>query len=175
MTKTELTEQLEATRQNVIAGLASLALLSSSEGRPLLERGSAQFGNFRVDFYEIALLMREDEKKAAFTANFIQLLIRTLVRDSFDLLVQYCDGSNQAAHLKKQDWYNFARLVRDAIARGFRFEFNSFDRGLNMPVVWKDRKITGGHHGQPLELDFFGMFEAWTMFMEIKAFAARLD
>ncbi|HEY2383872.1 MAG TPA: hypothetical protein VGK48_22075 [Terriglobia bacterium] len=174
MTKTDLTAHLEVIRQNVTAGLAALAVLSSKEARPLLENGAAQFGNFRVDFYEIALLMREDEKKAAFTAQFVQLLIRTLVREPFDLIVQYCDSSSQSASLKQQDWYRFARFIRDAIARGFRFEFNSFDRGLAMPVVWKDKKITGAHDGQPIELDFFGMFDAWALFTEMKAFAARL-
>ena len=174
MKKAELTAQLEVIRQNATACLASLALLSAGESQPLLEKGSAQFGKFRVDFYEIALLMRNDEKKAVFTAQFIKLLIRSLVSEPYDLIAQYCDSTGQSPEFKRQEWYKFARFVRDAIARGFRFEFNSFDKGLGMPAVWKDRTITGAHHGQPLELEFFGMSEAWALFVEMKAFAARL-
>jgi hypothetical protein len=174
MNKTELTANLEATRQNATACLASLALLSSGEGRPLLEKGSAQFGNVRVDFYEIALLMRDDEKKAAFSAQFIKLLIRILVREPYDLIAQYCDSTGHTPELKRQEWYPFARFIRDAIARGFRFQFTSFDKGLGMPAVWKDKTITGAHDGQPLDLEFFGMLEAWALFVEMKAFAARL-
>lgn len=174
MKKTDLTAYLEATRQNAVAGLASLALLSSGEGRPLLEKGSAQFGQVRVDFYEIALLMRDEQKKAAFSVQFIQFLIRTLVRDPFDYITQYCDATGQAPKLKQQEWYKFARFIRDAVARGFRFEFTTFDKGLGMPAVWKDKTITGAHDGQPLELEFFGMLEAWALFTEMKAFAARL-
>jgi hypothetical protein len=174
MKKTELIAHLEAARQNATAGLASLAMLSSIEKKPLLEKGSAQFGNFRVDFYEIALIMRDDAKKVAFTEQFIKLLIRTLVREPYDLIAQYCDSSSQMPEFKRQDWYKFARFIRDAIARGFQFEFNTFDKGLGMPAEWKDKTITGALDGQPLDLEYFGMFEAWALFMEMKAFAARL-
>jgi len=174
MNKAELTASLEATRQNAIAGLASLALMSSGQVQPLLEKGSAQFGKFQVDFHEIAVIMRDDQKKAAFTTQFIKLLIVTLVRDPYDQIGQYCDSSGQTPEFKRQDWHKFARFIRDAIARGFRFEFNSFDRGLGMPVAWKNKAITGAHDGQPLNLEFFGMLEAWALFTEMKAFAARL-
>ena len=174
MKKGDLSAQLEEARQNATAVLASLALLSSAEGRPLLEKGSAQFGKFKVDFYEIALIMRDEEKKAAFTRQFIQLLMRVLIRDPYDLITKYCDLNGQTPQLKQQDWYKFARFIRDAIARGFRFEFTTFDKGLGMPVIWKDKTITGVHDGRPLELEFFGIAEAWALFTEMKAFAARL-
>lgn len=77
--------------------------------------------------------MRDDQKKAAFTTQFIELLIRVLVRDPYDLIEQYCDSSGQAAQLKRQEWQMFARFIRDAVARGFRFEFNTIDKALNMP------------------------------------------
>jgi hypothetical protein len=174
MNKTDLMAQLDGARQNATAGLAGLALLSTGEVQPLLQKGSAQFGKVRVDFYEIALLMRDEEKKAAFTAQYIKLLIRILMREPYDLIWQYCDSTRQTAEFKQQEWYPFARFIRDAIARGFRFEFNSFDKGLGMPAVWKDKTLTGADDGRPLDLEFFGMSEAWALFMEMKAFAARL-
>jgi hypothetical protein len=174
MNKSELTASLEATRQNAIAGLAALALFSTSQAQPALEKGSAQFGKFQVDFQEIALLMRDDQKKAAFTVQFIQHLILNLVRDPYDRIAQYCEATAHTPDFKQQAWHKFAKFIRDALHRGFRFEFNSFDKGLGLPVTWKDRTITGAHDGQPLELEFFGMLEAWTLFTEMKAFAARL-
>jgi hypothetical protein len=174
MDKKELTASLEAARQNATAMLAALAVLATSQAQPLLDRGMAQFGKFQIDFQEIGLIMRDDEKKAAFTVQFVQLLILTLIRDSYDRISDYCDSSGQAPSMKQQDWYKFARFIRNAIGRGFRFEFNSFDKGLGLPVVWKDRTITGAHDGQPLDLEFFGIFEAWTLFNEMKAFATRL-
>jgi hypothetical protein len=174
MDKKELATSLEATRQNATAMLASLALLGTSQAQPLLDKGSAQFGKFQIDFQEIGLLMRDDEKKAAFTVQFVQLLILTLIRDPYDHIVEYCDSIGQAPLMKSQPWYTFARFIRSAVGRGFRFQFTSFDRGLGLPVTWKERTITGAHDGQPLELEFFGIFEAWTLFNEMKAFATRL-
>src|SRR4051812_3208013 len=113
MDRKELSSILEATRQNATAMLASLALMGTSQAQPLLDKGSAQFGKFQIDFQEIGLIMRDDDKRAAFTVQFVRLLILSLIRDPYDRIVEYCDSIGQAPLMKQQDWYKFARFIRN--------------------------------------------------------------
>jgi hypothetical protein len=170
MTKAELISQLTNAKNNYILGLAALALFASEEAYPIIEKSSCSFGTYSLSFDQVARLLRKQEDKEIAVKEFMNMLLRTLIKESFELIKTHCNASKQTPALSKQQWYQFARMIRNCLSHNFKFEFNRYDKGL-LPVTWRGKTITAGMDGSFLELSFFGYVEAWVLFNEMYSFA----
>lgn len=169
MTKPELISQLENAKNNYILGLAGISLFASPEAYPILEKNHAAFGTYTVEFAQVVLLLRNAKDREIVLKEFLTSQIRALIKESFELIKDYCDGTGQADLFKAEPWYQFARIIRNCLSHNFKFEFNNFDKGL-LPVSWRDRTITSEMDGQHLKLDFFGYVETWELLREYQSF-----
>ena len=172
MTKHELLSQLENAKNNYILGLAALALFATEESYPVIEKSSCSFGSYSLSFDQVANLLKKREDKEIALKEFTKMLLRALVKESFELIKDYCDVSKQTSSFTSQLWYQFARMIRNCLSHNFRFEFRSHDKAL-LPVSWKGKTITREMDGSYLELSFFGYIEAWELFTEMSYFAER--
>ena len=173
MTKDELLSQLENAKNNYILGLAARALFASEESYPILERSSCNFGTYTFTFAQVAGLLRVPKDRDPALNEFIKMLIRALVKESFEIIKNYCDASSQSSSFTGQPWYQFARMMRNCLSHNFRFEFRKYDMSL-LPVKWKDCNLTSAMDGTYLELSTFGYGEAWELFTEMKSFAENI-
>ncbi len=169
MTKAELVSQLENAKNNYILGLAGISLFASPQAYPILEKKRAQFGTYTVEFRQVVQLLRKAEDREIAIKEFLTSQIRALIKESFELIKDYCDSTGQAALFKAEPWYQFARMIRNCLSHNFRFEFNNYDRGL-LPVSWSTRTITTAMDGEHLKLGFFGYVETWELFREYQSF-----
>jgi hypothetical protein len=169
MTKSELISQLENAKNNYILGLASISLFGSPEAYPVLEKNHAAFGTYTVEFAQVVSLLRIAGDREIAIREFLTSQIRSLVKESFELIKDYCDSTAQTALFKAQPWYQFARLIRNCLSHNFKFKFSEHDNKL-LPVTWKARTITSAMDGQHLKLDFFGYVETWELFREYQDF-----
>lgn len=170
MDKHELLSQLENAKNNYILGLAALALFAAEESYPFLEKSICSFGSYSLSFAQVANLLRKQEDKEIATQEFMKMLLRALIKETFELVKGYCEVSSQASLFTRQPFYQFARLIRNCLSHNFRFEFNKYDKGL-LPVSWKTKKVTLAMDGNFLELSFFGYVETWELFTEMQTFA----
>jgi hypothetical protein len=170
MTKDELLSQLENAKNNYILGLAAIALFANEKSYPILEESSCGFGTYTLPFDQVADLLRIPKDREIAVKEFIKMLLRALIKESFELIKDYCDTSNQTPSFTGQSWYQFARMIRNCISHNFRFEFRNYDRSL-LPVSWKGKSITSSMDGTYLQLSFFGYVEAWELFKEMEALA----
>jgi len=172
LTKPELSSQLTNAKNNYILGLAVLSLFATPEAYPLLDKNRATFGPYILTFEQVAALLRNPTDRDIAVKEFLNMLLRVLIKELFELLKDYCDETNQAGRFKSERWFQFARMIRNCLSHSFRFEFNSYDKSL-LPVSWKSRTITLAMDGQPLSLSFFGYVEAWELFGEFDSFVDK--
>lgn len=172
--KNDLIGQLTNARNNYVLGLAALSLFTSAEALEHLKKSNVTFGGYTVEFAQVARLLENKEDRETATREFVTMLLRALVKESFEMIKDYCENTNQSAAMKSQPWYQFARLIRNCISHNFNFEFNPCDKRV-LPVTWNSRIITIAHDGQPLPLSFFGYVEAWEIFKEFDTFASALQ
>jgi len=172
MTKGELESQLTNAKNNYILGLAVISLFSSPEAYPILERNNAKFGGHSVSFNQVANLLRKPTDRDIAVKEFLNSQLRALIKETFELLKDYCDETNQSAILKAQPWFHFARIIRNCLSHNFRFEFNSYDKSF-LPLSWNRRTIESSMDGQHLKLEFFGYPEAWDLFTEFHTFVSN--
>ena len=169
-TRAELLAQLTNARNNYVLGLAALSLFATPEVYPILDTQSATFGTYTVGFDQVSKLLRVSADRDIAVKEFLTMLLRALIKESFELIKDYSGQSGQAPLLKGQAWYQFARIIRNCISHNFHFEFNPYDKGL-LPLTWRSRTITPAMDRQPLPLSFFGYSEAWELFNEFHVFA----
>jgi hypothetical protein len=170
MVKQELLSQLENAKNNYILGLAALSLFASKEIYPILEKYNCSFGSYSLKFDQVNNLLRNPSDRDIAAKEFMKMLLRALIKETFELIKNYCDSSNQISVLTAQLFYQFARMIRNCLSHNFIFLFNRYDRTL-LPVNWKGKNITSAMDGTYLELSFFGYVETWELFAEMQIFA----
>jgi hypothetical protein len=172
MTKQELESQFTNAKNNYFLGLAALSLFASPEAYPILERNHAKFGSYTITFDQVAKLLRDPTDRDIAVKEFLNGQFRMLIKESFELLKDYCDETSQSSALKAEPWFQFARMIRNCLSHNFRFEFNNYDKSL-LPVSWKSYAIDVGLDGQHLKLELFGYVQAWELFAEFQSFVAK--
>ena len=170
MTKKELISQLENSKNNYILGLAAISLFSNEKVYPVLEESDAKFGNYTIEFEQVKNLLIEPAAREIALKGFLTSQIRALIKESFEVIKNYCDITNQDSKFKAEPWYHFARIIRNCLSHNFKFEFRRYDKSL-LPVTWKSRTIDASMDGKLLELKFFGCVETWELFMEYQKFS----
>ena len=102
-------------QNNYVLGLASLALLTSDAGQAQLRTDNAQFGGFTVQFGQVADLMAIPAHRDDAIKSFLIMLMCSLVKDTFELTRFHARQFEIFADLKLQNWYHYARLVRNCL------------------------------------------------------------
>lgn len=169
MTKEELVNQLVHTKNNYIIGLAALSVFNSGQAIPLLERHAAAFGDYSVTFDQVAELLKKAPEHGIVLNEFNKMLMRTTIIESFEHIKEYCQNTNQYPLLKQQEWYEFARIIRNFLSHNCRFIINKYDRE-RLPIKWGKLEITERVHGKGLEAGSFGNIETWELFQQFETF-----
>jgi hypothetical protein len=172
LSKAELLSQLTNAKNNYILGMAAISLFSSPATLPILEQSHAAFGPYSIQFGQVAGLLRISKDREIAIKEFLTSQIRSLIKESFELLKNYTEETKQEAALQAEPWYQFARMIRNCLSHNFRFGFNAYDK-KKLPQTWKAKTIAVSMDDQPLELAFFGYTETWEMFREFEEFAKQ--
>ena len=172
MTREELINQLVHAKDNYIIGLAAHSIFDSGQAQPLLKTHAAVFGPYFITFNQVAELLQKNRDHRIALDEFLKMLMRTLIKESFEHIKDYCEDTNQYAALKTEPWYEFARLMRNFLSHNCRFEFNKYDRE-RLPVSWKNITITAEMDGQGLERSQWGHIETWELFLQFEEFVSN--
>ena len=170
MDKSDLSGQLENAKNSYILGLAAISLFGVEESHSILEKNHASFGQYTVKFDQVANLLRDESDRGIAVKEFLKMLLRALIKESFELIQGYCEDTGQSALFKSEPWYQFARMIRNCLSHNFRFMFNNYDKSL-LPVTWRTRTITLSMDGQSLSLHFFGYLQTWELFQDFQDFS----
>ena len=169
ITKNDLVNRLEHTKNNYILGLAAYSLFKSGQSSPLLHSHAAAFGKYTVTFDQVDKLLQNPKDKLIVLREFAKMLMRTLIKESFEHIKDYCTKTDQYAPFKQQPWYEFARLIRNFLSHNCLFEFNKYDAD-RLPVSWKNKIITIEMDKTSPDMTFFGYVETWELFQEFQQF-----
>jgi hypothetical protein len=104
MTKQELLSQLENAKNNYILGLAALSLFAEEGSCVHLARSDARFGPYTVPLAQVATLLRNQTDRDIAIKEFLKMLLRALIKESFELLKAYTSDTAQEALLRGESW-----------------------------------------------------------------------
>ena len=169
ITKAELLSQIENVKNNYILGLSAISVLSEPFAAEHLRRSNCVFGGYVVDFHQVATLLADSTDRSLALKEFATMLIRGLLKESFEIVRTYTKSTQQSTKFKAQSWFHFFRLIRNCVSHNFHFEFRESDKKL-LPVSWGGRTIDNSLDHQPLKIAFLGYDGVWDLFSELMLF-----
>ncbi len=174
MTKQELISQLCNAKNNFILGLASLALLADADAQNLLKAKTADLSGYSVSFGQVAALLGSESDRQIALEEFAKSLLRCFVKEGHELVTHYCKRQDLYSDLSAQPWWQFSRLLRNALSHDFCFRLSHQDMRL-LPLSWQGKTIDASVDGQALMMSFFGYADAWCLFLEYENFVLGLS
>lgn len=169
-TKRELLGQLTNARNNYVLGLAAMSLFTESASIEHLRKRHASFGGYIVEFNQVSSLLSSQHGRDIALKEFLTMLIRALLKESFELVRDFAEDSKQDILFKSQPWYHFARMIRNCISHDFHFRFTPHDL-RKLPITWNARKLDASLQDKPLAVSFLGYDGTWELFCQIERFA----
>ncbi len=106
--------------------------------------------------------------------EFVKLHLRVFVVEAFEKLKSQCKIRGRLNDLKQCPWYQFARMVRNALAHDQHWDFRKYDRPI-LPVSWNKKIIEAHFDGTEMGWDFFDPYDALELWDEMYAFARGLS
>lgn len=170
VSKQELLGQLANAKNNYVLGLAAMSLFAEPSSVEHLRKSHASFGGYTVKFDQVAALLATQADSQVALKEFLTMLLRALLKESFELVRDYAQDSNQEALFRAQPWYQFARMIRNCLSHDFHFRFTPQDL-KQLPVTWSGRTIDAQLRDKPLPISFLGYDGAWELFHELEQFA----
>ena len=105
-------------------------------------------------FYTLELGGPADRNFEHASMEFVKLHLRVFVVETFEKLKAHCAVSGRENDFKSRDWYQFARMVRNALAHDQNWRFNKYDKSV-LPVSWNGKTIELAQDDTEMTWDFF--------------------
>jgi hypothetical protein len=133
-----------------------------------------------IAYADLADLLEQDVARVGITTDFVLNQLHALIRVPFELLCDYCEDYDQAEpsrllvnELRKTNWYEFARIIRNTVSHNFRFQFSKRDKAL-LPINWRGIALTAELEGTAITYDSLWHKSGYELFLEMRAFAEIL-
>jgi hypothetical protein len=156
--KEKLLHWLDVFQNMFMTGMAATYVLEQPESWDLLERAYVGFYpagveakeenlSYKFPVHAVGTALRDDSLRDGLLLDFRNMLFRTLLSETLEHVREYCEGTGQADKLPKSDWYNFARVLRNAETHD---GFIHFDKTARPPIVFKQWRLDAADEGKHL-------------------------
>jgi hypothetical protein len=128
-----------------------------------------------IAFSDLVADLEDINRREIISAQFLLNHLHSLVRVPF-----VCEDFDKVARqpvlldkLKSLPWYEYTRLVRNAVSHNFRFAFSARDK-TKLPVTWNGMTIDGNCDGQAITYETLWHRTGYELFLKMKDFADSL-
>ncbi len=175
--KIQLLEQLNNSKNNFMLGLAAWGLFQVEKTYPILDELIIEMerhteGRRIIQFAQVANAFRnEPEIGQVRIDEFHKMNFRAFLTEPFELVQAHCEKHRLKHKIKGESWYDFSRLIRNAISHtgSLNFYFSRQDVKLLEagPVSWRHRQLTLELNGSPIGDHIIDQFDALDLWGDI--------
>ncbi len=179
MNKRDLLSKLETVLNNYIFGIAASRLVPDSiwettRGKTAgFESPSGE--TLRVDLSALALNMANPDYRKILVEEFENCLKRAIMREGHELILQYCEETDQFDKYKSQSWFQFSRIIRNVVSHKQGGNLRVWPRNLTKnnvtSVSWRNRTLDTSMVGKDIR---FTHNEALQLFIDQREFAKNM-
>lgn len=169
MNKSDLIGQLDYSKSNFILTLAAILLFKDEKSYPILDSNSIKLGKETIQFEQVSNIMKNENYRQIACDEYLKIGLRSFIKESFEFIKDYTDMTSQMPLMSSQDWYQFARMIRNCLSYNFIFQFRAYDISL-FPITWNNKTIDSSLDNTSLDLSFFGIEEAFALFNDMEYF-----
>jgi hypothetical protein len=133
-----------------------------------------------VSFADLAEMLEQQSSREMLSSNFLLNQLYALIRAPFEIVCDYCEdydkvmgGKPLSKQMEATPWFQFARIVRNAISHNFHFQYGKYDKSL-LPVTWNGIALSQDLEGKPLTSGSLWHKTGYELFLEMRTFAEEL-
>ena len=115
-----------------------------------------EFRHKVVPFADLAEMLEQQPSRDTLSSDFLLNQLYALIRAPFEIVGDYCEdydkvmgGKRLSKQMKASPWFQFARIIRNAISHNFHFQYGTYDKSL-LPVTWNGITLSQDMEGKPL-------------------------
>jgi hypothetical protein len=166
MTKNDLIAQLNTVLDNFIFGTALRCCFPRDLWQVLIneklpfEHGPAVAN---VELRPLVNRMSNQREMQSLFDEYEKSLRRSLLRESHELILNYCEETNQIPIYKAQAWFEFARMIRNTVSHKDAGIFRRWPDKRIKVAAWRNRALDPSMVGQSID---FMPYEALLLFTD---------
>jgi hypothetical protein len=133
-----------------------------------------------IAFSDLAAELEDSHRREMMSSQFLLNHLHSLIRLPFELLNDYCEDFDRVtkqpalkSRLRSTPWYQYTRLVRNAVSHNFRFAFSQSDKS-KLPITWNGVTIDGNCDGKAITYETLWHRRGYELFLEMKQYADSL-
>jgi hypothetical protein len=146
LTKEELLNGLNNLLNNFLYGFVCPKLVTPEVWSEASRKAAVFKGReveIQIQLGPIAKRILDPTRCVGFTRNYENSLLRTLVRESHELILLYCEQTKQFQIYKAEPWFQFARILRNVVSHKEGGILREWPKDLlanaTTAVVWRNR------------------------------------
>jgi hypothetical protein len=133
-----------------------------------------------VPFADLAEKLEQQRSRDTLSADFLLNQLYALIRAPFEIVHDCCEdydklvgGKRLSEQMEATPWFQFARIIRNAISHNFHFQYNKYDRSLLL-VTWNGITLCQDMEGKPLTSELLWHRTGYELFLQMRTFAEEL-
>ena len=107
-----------------------------------------------AQFGYIKYVYQSDDLLKLATNQLRKAVLRSCMKEMFEILKSECKTGEQEKALKNAPWYQFLRMIRNSLSHDFYLKFNRYDK-QQLPVAWSGLTLTQEMDGAELPMQGF--------------------
>ena len=158
-TKGELLNGLNNVLNNFLYGFVFPTLVPSDRWKDATQKTAIFRGSEREIQIQLAPLVQrafdvDYAPREGFKRNYENSLLRLLMRETHELILLYCEETQQFPLYKTEPWFQFARILRNVISHKEGGTLRKWPRDLLAggitTVAWREKTFDTTMLGQPI-------------------------
>jgi hypothetical protein len=156
-----------------IRGTARYKPSASEEAKGLQMAVRGRF----ISYADLAAGLEQQHSRDVLASDFALTQLYALICSPFEILRDYCEDYDKLhptrfllKEMKDAAWYEFTRIIRNALSHNFHFHFNEHDKKM-MPISWNSITISKEMEGHPITYESLWHKSGYELFLEMREFA----
>jgi hypothetical protein len=96
-------------------------------------------------------------------------ILRSIVKELFEVMKGYCEASGEIDLLKSQNWYQLWRIIRNSFSHDFHFRFGQHDKKF-LPISWNGIEIREDMDGKKVTTGHLSYDKVWKLINVVEIF-----
>ena len=172
-TKQDIISEIHSFGNCFVVSLGAAHLLCRSDAPKRLKDAVLSVEGATFNLTPLSESLRGEPSSRPSVQGFLKSSYRTCLCETFEVLNKYCVDTKQEKLFRSQNWYDFVRIVRNALRHNFTFAFRPSDV-KKLPVSWKGKQITTAMEGTLITFSFLGFDDLRELYSALEAFARKL-
>jgi hypothetical protein len=181
MTRIELLEILNGIRATTVLGQVGVQFAMLNAGLFVANMREAKTFTvymedsgrppYVLDLNVLADLVTQTDARKTMCMNFNLLMKQDMVRTTYEHIAHYCEEHKCFDEMKKQPWWNFARVIRNTISHKNGARLHRWPDNAPDSATWRGHTISKSELGKDI---VFEPDEAFRLCDEMRTFAETL-